>query len=121
VISIFADCARKGKQPNIYGDGGQTRDFIFVSDVVEANMRAASSDQAPGNAYNVATGSTITINELLETVCKLEGRPFDPAYHDARDGDIRHSCADISTIKRALDWQPAVDFKDGLKLLLDSI
>lgn len=121
VISIFADCARKGKQPNIYGDGGQTRDFIFVSDVVEANMRAASSDKAPGNAYNVATGSTITINELLETVCRLEGRPFDPAYHDARDGDIRHSCADISATSRALDWQPAVDFEDGLKMLLDSI
>lgn len=121
VISIFSDCTRQGKQPNIYGDGGQTRDFIYVSDVVEANMRAASAQAAPGNAYNIATGSTVTINELLQTLCRLEGQTFDPAYNAVREGDIRHSCADIGLAKQDLDWRPSVAFEDGLKMLLDSV
>jgi UDP-glucose 4-epimerase len=120
VISIFSDCTRQGKRPTIYGDGGQTRDFIYVSDVVEANMRAASAQAAPGNAYNIATGATVTINELLQTICRLEGQSFDPAYKPVRAGDIRHSSADISSAARDLDWQPQVVFEEGLKKLLES-
>lgn len=118
VISIFTDCTRQGRQPAIYGDGEQTRDFVYVSDVVEANMRACSAANAAGNAYNVATGSTVTINELLETICRLEGQTFNPSYQPAREGDIRHSCADISCTARDLDWQPQVGFEEGLKILL---
>ena len=118
VISIFTDCTRQGRQPAIYGDGEQTRDFVYVSDVVEANMRACSAANAAGNAYNVATGSTVTINELLQTICRLEGQTFNPSYQPAREGDIRHSCADISCIARDLDWQPQVGFEEGLKILL---
>jgi len=121
VISIFSDCTRQGKQPDIYGDGGQTRDFIYVSDVVEANMRAASAQAAPGKAYNIATGSTVTINELLQTLCRLQGRTFDPAYKPVREGDIRHSSADIGLAGKDLDWRPSVAFADGLKMLLDSV
>ncbi|MBT8116813.1 MAG: SDR family oxidoreductase [Gammaproteobacteria bacterium] len=121
VISIFSDCTRQGKRPTIYGDGGQTRDFIYVSDVVEANMRAASAQAAPGNAYNIATGSTVTINELLQTLCRLEGQTFDPACKPGREGDIRHSCADIGLAGKDLDWRPSVAFADGLKMLLDSV
>lgn len=118
VISIFTDCIKQGRQPTIYGDGGQTRDFVYVSDVVEANMRAASAASAPGNAFNIATGSTVTINELLQTLCTLEGKTFDPDYKPGRDGDIRHSCADISSAGKDLGWQPAVGFEEGLKKLL---
>jgi UDP-glucose 4-epimerase len=118
VISIFSDCTREGRQPTIYGDGGQTRDFVYVSDVVEANMRAASAGAAPGNAYNIATGSTVTINELLQTLCRLEGQTFDPAYQPTREGDIRYSCADISLAEKDLDWRPSVAFEDGLRQLL---
>ncbi len=118
VISIFADCVGQGRRPRIYGDGEQTRDFVYVSDVVEANLRAAISPTAPGMAINVATGSTITINALLEAVCRIRQQPCDAQLLDAREGDIRHSCADISLAQRELDWEPAVAFEDGLRRLL---
>ncbi len=118
VISIFADCVHQGKQPHIYGDGEQTRDFIYVSDVVEANLRAASSPTAPGKAINVATGNTITINALLETICKIQQQPCKAEWLAAREGDIPHSCADISMAGAELDWAPVVDFETGLRKLL---
>ena len=121
VISIFASVTRQGRQPTIHGDGGQTRDFVYVSDVVEANMRAASSAAAAGNAYNIATGSTVTINELLQSICRLEGQTFNPVYQPVREGDIRHSCADISAAGLDLGWQPQVAFEDGLSRLLASV
>jgi len=119
VISIFADSISKGKQPNIFGDGEQTRDFVYVADVVEANIRAATAPAAAGKAINVATGSTITINELLHTVCRIQGAPFDPGYLPAREGDIRHSCADIALARTLLDWAPRVDFETGLRKLFE--
>jgi nucleoside-diphosphate-sugar epimerase len=119
VISIFADNISRGKQPNIFGDGEQTRDFVYVADVVEANIRAATAPAAAGKAINVATGSTITINELLHTVCRIQGAPFDPGYLPAREGDIRHSCADIALARTLLDWAPRVDFETGLRKLFE--
>jgi UDP-glucose 4-epimerase len=118
VISIFADCVRQQRQPRIYGDGGQTRDFVYVSDVVEANLRAAISPTAPGKAINVATGDTITINALLEAICKIHQQPCEPERLAAREGDIRHSCADISKAGAELDWAPVVNFETGLRKLL---
>jgi len=118
VISIFTDCLQHGRQPAIYGDGGQTRDFVYVSDVVEANLRAATAQAAPGRAINVATGGTITINGLLQTICKIRNQPCDPRYLPGREGDIRHSRADISTAAEILEWQPAVGFETGLRKLL---
>lgn len=120
VISIFANRIRQGGQPVIYGDGGQTRDFVYVADVVEANIRASQSPDAAGQAINVATGSTVTINDLLRTVCRLQDRPFAPDYQAEREGDIRHSCADISRARQLLDWEPRVAFESGLKQLFES-
>lgn len=120
VISIFANRIRQGGQPAIYGDGGQTRDFVYVADVVEANIRASRAPEAAGQAINVATGSTITINDLLRTICRLQDRPFAPEYKDEREGDIRHSCADISRARTLLGWEPRVDFETGLKKLFES-
>jgi UDP-glucose 4-epimerase len=120
VISIFADCLQHGRQPAIYGDGEQTRDFVYVSDVVEANLRAATAPAAPGRAINVATGGTITINGLLQTICKIKGQPFEPRYLPGREGDIRHSRADISAAAEILAWRPAVGFEAGLRQLFES-
>jgi len=120
VISIFADCLQHGKQPAIYGDGGQTRDFVYVSDVVEANMRAATAPAAPGRAINVATAGTITINDLLQTICDIKNQPFEPRYLPGRQGDIRHSRADISAAAEILEWQPVVGFEAGLRKLFDA-
>jgi UDP-glucose 4-epimerase len=119
VISIFMDRIRQGGRPTIYGDGEQTRDFVYVADVVEANIRAAQAPAAAGQAINIATGSTITINELLRAVCRLREQPFDPEYQAAREGDIRHSRADISRARDLLGWSPRVDFETGLQRLFE--
>jgi UDP-glucose 4-epimerase len=119
VISIFSDFLNQGKQPTIYGDGEQTRDFVYVSDVVEANIRAASAPAAAGKAINIATGGKLSINELLKTICNLKGQPFEPHYKPGRQGDIRHSRADISAAREYLDWQPEVCFEDGLRKLFE--
>ena len=80
VISIFADRLKKGEQPVIYGDGEQTRDFVFVSDVVEANIKAATADKAAGRIINIATGRVVTLNELLKSMCRILNRKFDFGY-----------------------------------------
>ena len=119
VISIFADTLGQGKQPTIYGDGEQTRDFVYVSDVVEANIKAATAPSAAGKAINIATGGKLSINELLKTVSDLKGQPFAPQYKSGRQGDIRHSRADISAARELLDWEPVVAFEDGLRMLFE--
>jgi UDP-glucose 4-epimerase len=120
VISIFSDSIHQGNQPTIFGDGEQTRDFVYVSDVVEANIRAATAPAAAGKAINVATGTTITINELLSTICRIQGQPCDPARLPAREGDIRHSCADVTLAGTVLGWTPGVDFETGLRRLFEN-
>ena len=120
VISIFADRLKKGKRPVIYGDGEQTRDFVFVSDVVEANMKAATSGSAVGRVINIATGGVVTLNELLKSMCRILNRKFDPAYEKVRVGDIRHSSALASLSKEALDWRAIVDMDEGLDILLNA-
>ena len=120
VISIFSDTLSQGKQPTIYGDGEQTRDFVYVSDVVEANIRAATAPAAAGKAINIATGGKLSINELLKTICNIKNQPFEPQYQPGRQGDIRHSRADISVAREYLDWEPVVSFEDGLRNLFES-
>jgi UDP-glucose 4-epimerase len=120
VISIFSDYLQQGKQPTIFGDGEQTRDFVFVSDVVEANIRAATAPGAAGKAINIARGGKLSINALLKTICDLKGQPFEPQYQPERQGDIRHSRADISAAREYLNWQPVVAFEDGLRQLFES-
>jgi UDP-glucose 4-epimerase len=120
VISIFTDYINQGKQPTIYGDGEQTRDFVYVSDVVEANILASTSPSAAGKAFNVATSGKLSINGLLKTICDIKGAPFEPDYRPGREGDIRHSRADISAAQELLGWQPVVAFEDGLRRLFES-
>ncbi len=120
VISIFNDMVSQGKQPTIYGDGEQTRDFIYISDVVEANILASTSPNAAGKAFNVATGGTLSINQLLQTICDIKDATFEPDYKPGRQGDIKHSRADISAARGDLNWQPVVSFEDGLRRLFDS-
>jgi UDP-glucose 4-epimerase len=119
VISIFSDALTHGKQPLIYGDGEQTRDFVYVADVVAANIRASTANAAPGRSFNVATGGTLSVNELLKTICEIKGQPFSPEYKPGRDGDIKHSRADISAAREYLGWQPLVSFEDGLQKLFE--
>lgn len=118
VISIFADCLRQGNQPRIFGDGYQTRDFVFVDDVVQALMLAANEPRANGQVLNVGTGKGISLNFLLDTLGELVGLIPEPVYEPERHGDIRHSVADISKLT-SLGYKPRFDLRSGLKELLD--
>jgi UDP-glucose 4-epimerase len=119
VISIFSESFKQGKRPVIYGDGEQARDFVYVSDVVEANIKALSSATAPGKCINIASGSTVSINRLLQMMCQPKDQTFNPGYKPARQGDIRYSQADISLAKVHLDWQPVVNLETGLRRLFN--
>lgn len=113
VISAFIDQARSGGPITVEGDGEQTRDFIHVDDVVDANLRAATIDSAE-TAFNVGTGTSVTINELAETVRDIVDANVPITHVDPRPGDIRHSKADISRARRELDFDPSIQLADGL-------
>ena len=119
VISIFADRLKKGGRPIINGDGGQTRDFVFVSDVVEANIKASKTGVAVGRVINIATGREITLNSLLQSMCRILNRNFDPEHGKMRPGDIRHSSAETTLSRDALGWEFHTHVKEGLERLLN--
>ncbi len=115
VISLFMDRAAGERQPVIYGDGQQTRDFIFVGDVVRANLLAASAEAAAGQIFNVGRGEAIAVNMLWRRVADLAGIDLEPAYATPREGDIRHSLATITKAREALAFNPQTSLTDGLK------
>jgi UDP-glucose 4-epimerase len=121
VISIFADRTLAGREVTIYGDGHQTRDFVFVEDVVQANILAATKPLASGRAYNVARGERTSLLSLLAMVAKIAGREVTPAHAAPRHGDIRHSFADIARARQELGFEPQVPVEEGLRRLLESI
>ena len=114
VIPRFIDALRPGSTPTIHGDGEQTRDFVFVGDVVQANLRAASAANAAGGIYNVASGQSVSLNRLLATLAGLLGRDAVATYAPARQGDVRHSAADVSAARAVLGFDPRVSLQDGL-------
>jgi UDP-glucose 4-epimerase len=118
VITAFVQQARDGGPLTVHGDGEQTRDFVHVSDVVQALQLAATTD-AVGEAYNVATGSSVTIRELAETVRSIADDEVDIVHTEPRDGDVERSRADVSKAQALLDYQPTVQLDDGLRALWD--
>jgi len=117
VIARFMDCLKQGKQLTIYGDGKQTRDFIYVEDVIRANLLALDSDIPGGRTYNIATGKGITLLELLKIMQKLYPTKIEPIHKPARAGDIRHSYANIKKARSELGFEPGVRLESGLKEL----
>ena len=113
VIPRFVTRILAGKQPVIYGDGGQTRDFTFVKDVVKANILAGESE-AEG-VFNIACGKRISLNELAGMIMEIVGRKVEPVYDKPRAGDIRDSLADISAARKAIGYNPDYDMNSGLK------
>ena len=116
VIPKWISAVLAGEVVEIFGDGGQVRDFCHVSDVVRANMRAAlSEDEAAVNeVYNIGSGMAVTLNELLAMIAAATGRDVAPVYREARAADIRISCADITKAYERLGFMPAVNLPDGL-------
>ncbi len=113
VIPIFISHLARGERPTIHGDGLQSRDFTYVSNVVDANLAACRAPNAAG-VYNVACGARTTLLELLERIQEILGTHVPPIHSDPRPGDIRHSEADISRARRDLGYEPAVSIADGL-------
>ena len=120
VVSRFISVLLNNQQPVIYGDGEQSRDFTFIDNVIDANLKAASVSRGFGSVVNVATGNRITLNQLLEEVKGIVGKPEVKAeYQPARVGDVRHSLADISRAHELLGYQPIVGLKEGLQRTID--
>jgi UDP-glucose 4-epimerase len=121
VIARFMQGALKGETPCIFGDGGQTRDFVYVANVVQANLLAACvpTERAAGRSYNVATGQSRSLLDLVAALDRLTGHARPPRFAPPRAGDVRHSLADIAAARADLDYSVDVDWDEGLRRTLD--
>jgi UDP-glucose 4-epimerase len=121
VIPKFITTLLSGKPPTIFGDGTQSRDFVFVGDVVQANLRAAEAkpDEVSGRVFNIATGKAVTLVELIAQLNKLLGTKVQPKHDAPRVGDVRESLADISQAKKHLGYEPQISFEEGLRMSID--
>ena len=117
VLAIFCRKMLAGEQPTIYGDGEQSRDFTYIENVVSANLLAAAApaEKVSGRVINAATGARFTLNQTFNILRELTGFSGEPAYSESRAGDVHDSLADITLARELLDYQPAVDFREGLR------
>lgn len=118
VIAIFARALLEGRAPTIYGDGGQTRDFTYVDNVVDANLAAMDARNlasfAPGEVINVGSGERVSLLELYREMARLLGSTREPSFAASRAGDVRDSLASIDKARRLLGYTPRVGWRDGL-------
>lgn len=119
VIPRFATRLLAGKQPIVYGDGEQTRDFTFVSNVVDANWKAATHPTAAGEIFNIGCGIRTSLNQLARHLNDILGTDVKCCYEPARVGDVPHSVADVSKAERIMGYAPAVSLKQGLRRVLE--
>jgi UDP-glucose 4-epimerase len=119
VIALFIAAMAAGKRPTVHGDGLQSRDFTYVSNAVQALMKAAESKGVSGNVYNVGTGNSVTVLDLIAALNRLLGTDLKPQFGPPRAGDVRFSLADISRTRRDLGYNPDVPFLDGLGRTLE--
>jgi UDP-glucose 4-epimerase len=121
VLAKFITQMLAGRQPTIFGDGEQSRDFTYIDNAVEANLLAckAPAEHVAGNVFNVATGRRVTLNETFKLLQKLTSYSGSPIYGAERGGDIKHSLADISAAEKHLGYKPKVNFEQGLQQTVD--
>ncbi|HEV2075308.1 MAG TPA: NAD-dependent epimerase/dehydratase family protein [Thermoleophilaceae bacterium] len=117
VVAIFCGALLAGSQPTVFGDGLQTRDYVHVGDVVDANLLAADSEAA--GALNIGCGVQTTVLELVEALDGLADRPFEPVHAPARAGEVRHIALDHTRARDSLGWEPRISVRDGLEQTLD--
>jgi len=120
VIPRFATAALSGTPAEIYGDGEQTRDFVFVGDAVEANLLAADAKAASGQVVNIASGRRTSLNQLWEEICDLAGVMLEARYAAPRTGDVRDSLASVERAGELLGYEPSVDLREGLRQTIES-
>lgn len=114
VIPLFVTAMLDSKQPIIYGDGLQSRDFTYIDNVVHGNLLAAHAPKAVGQVMNLATGGRVTLLELVGKINTILGTDIQPIHVDERPGDIKHSRAAVNLARELLDYSPVVDFDEGL-------
>ncbi len=129
VLSIFCRNALAGKQLYIHGDGEQTRDFVYVADVVQANLLAATTSLESGETtpassrgqavFNIGRGQQTSLNQIIEAIGQILGQPIETEHQESRAGDIRHSVADITLARTKLGFEPKMSIKEGLKTTLE--
>ena len=120
VISRFVDRISRGAPPLIFGDGEQTRDFVYVDNVVSANLLAAQSQRVgAGEVINVGSGDSISVNELVRVLNRAMGTGFKPAYRPERQGDVRRSQASLDRARSLLGYEPDLDFTAGISRLVE--
>jgi UDP-glucose 4-epimerase len=119
VLSIFLKCALTGVRPTIFGDGEQTRDFTYVDDVVELNLKAVRAANLAGKVYNAGNGDRISLNQAWTLAQKIAGVRIEPIYSDPRPGDVRDSQADTTLAVQDLGHAPRYSFEEGLRLTFE--
>jgi UDP-glucose 4-epimerase len=119
VIPRFATRLLAGTAPTIYGDGEQTRDFTYVSNVVDANWMAATHPKAVGEAFNIGCGTRTSLNMLVGEMCAILNIQCSPLYEPGRQGDVRHSVASVEKARNIMGYSPKVSLSEGLKRVLD--
>jgi UDP-glucose 4-epimerase len=120
-VPLFISAIAAGEPVTIFGDGGQSRDFTYVENVVAANLAAADAAGANGRIFNVAAGAPNSVNALIETIAALLGKNVLREHAPPRAGDIRDSFADVSAARDVLGWEPTIDFEDGLRRTIDAL
>jgi nucleoside-diphosphate-sugar epimerase len=115
VLAKFCMAFLEETQPVIFGDGEQTRDFTYVENAVQANLRACEAPNVSGKVFNVGVGGRFSLNQTVELLSKISGTPLEVKYEPPRDGDIRDSQADITQARALLGYDPLVDFEEGLR------
>ncbi|GCE11733.1 SDR family oxidoreductase [Tengunoibacter tsumagoiensis] len=121
VIPRFLTAILQGEQPVIFGDGEQTRDFIFIDNIVQANLLASTSESAVGKTMNIGSGTRTSLNEVLRCAGELLNTPVKAIYTHVRPGDVRESVADITRSEQLLGFHPTISFRQGLARTLESI
>jgi UDP-glucose 4-epimerase len=114
VIALFTAAMQKGNAPTVHGDGLQSRDFTYVTNCVQALVKASEAPDVSGNVYNVGMGSSVTVLDLVSSLNRLMGTTLVPQHADTRKGDVRYSQADISRTRKDLGYEPTVTFDEGL-------
>ena len=119
VLSIFIAAYLRDQVPTIFGDGEQSRDFTFVSNAVDATLRACAAEGAAGKVINVGTGDRFTLNQTIALLNKIFSKKVAPNHGPVRQGDVRESHADITLARQFLGYEPLVRFEDGLRKTVD--
>ena len=119
VISVFINCFLNNKSPTVFGDGNQSRDFVNVKDVVNANLLALAKENISGEVFNISSGKRISINSIIKIIQKVMDKKSEIFYAEPRSGDVEHSFADIKKAQKILGYKPSVNFEEGLREVVD--